>query len=52
MRHSLHLEPEAKAIEAAVARALEGGARTADISTSADEALSTRAMGDAVLAAL
>ena len=52
MRDSLHLEPEAKAIEAAVARALEGGARTADISTSADEALSTRAMGDAVLAAL
>ena len=52
MRHSLGLEAEAKAIESAVARALAAGARTADISAAGEETLSTRAMGDAVLAAL
>ncbi len=48
LRHSLDLPEPAARIEAAVASALEGGARTPDIGGDA----STRAMGDAVLAAL
>jgi 3-isopropylmalate dehydrogenase len=54
LRHSLELENEAAAVEAAVSRAIEGGARTADLSNPAKDgpALSTRQMGDAVLAAL
>ncbi|MFM7396504.1 MAG: 3-isopropylmalate dehydrogenase [Gammaproteobacteria bacterium] len=52
LRHSLELENEAKAIETAVARALDRGARTADIATPGVAALSTRSMGDAVLRAL
>lgn len=52
LRHSLGLEGEARAIEAAVATALSRGARTADIAASGAATLSTREMGDAVLAAL
>ncbi|HEY6484288.1 MAG TPA: 3-isopropylmalate dehydrogenase [Steroidobacteraceae bacterium] len=52
LRHSLQLTSEAQALEAAVARALEGGARTADIASRGAPALSTRQAGDAVLAAL
>jgi 3-isopropylmalate dehydrogenase len=52
LRHSLGLETEAAAIEAAVAAALASGARTADIAGAGHAPLSTRAMGDAVLAAL
>jgi 3-isopropylmalate dehydrogenase len=52
LRHSLGLETEAAAIEAAVAAALASGARTADIAAAGHAPLSTRAMGDAVLAAL
>jgi 3-isopropylmalate dehydrogenase len=52
LRHSLGLTKEADALEAAVSRALEGGARTPDIATAGERALSTREMGDAVLAAL
>jgi 3-isopropylmalate dehydrogenase len=48
LRHSLNDEASAKRIEAAVAQALIAGARTADLGGS----LSTREMGDAVLAAL
>ena len=48
LRHSLGLEAEADLIEAAVGQALTGGARTADLGGT----LSTRAMGDAVLAAV
>lgn len=51
LRHSLGLETEAIAIEHAVATAIEGGARTADVAAGG-AALSTRAMGDAVLARL
>jgi 3-isopropylmalate dehydrogenase len=47
----LGLETEAIAIEHAVATAIEGGARTADVA-GGGAALSTRAMGDAVLARL
>jgi 3-isopropylmalate dehydrogenase len=52
LRHSLELTKEADALESAVGRALEGGARTPDIATKADRVLSTREMGDAVLGAL
>jgi len=45
LRHSLHLEEEARWIEQAVDGAIEGGARTADLGG----ALSTRAMADEVL---
>jgi 3-isopropylmalate dehydrogenase len=52
LKHSLGLENEAVAVEAAVFRAIEGGARTADFAEKGRATLSTRAMGDAVLAAL
>ena len=48
LRHSLGQPEAANRVEAAVARAVAGGARTADLGG----ALSTRAMGDEVLAAL
>lgn len=50
LRHSLGLETEAEAIEGAVERALARGARTADLVPAGIAALSTQAMGDAVLA--
>jgi 3-isopropylmalate dehydrogenase len=52
LRHSLELTKEADALEGAVSRALEGGARTPDIATKGERVLSTREMGDAVLGAL
>ncbi len=52
LRFSFGLETEASALEAAVARAIDAGARTADIAATGQRALSTREMGDAVLAAL
>jgi 3-isopropylmalate dehydrogenase len=52
LRHSLELTKEADALEDAVSRALEGGARTPDIAKKGERALSTREAGDAVLAAL
>ena len=48
LRHSLRLPEPADRIEAAVAAAIAGGARTADLGGD----LSTRGMGDAVMAAL
>jgi 3-isopropylmalate dehydrogenase len=51
LRHSLGLEAEAVAIETAVERALESGARTKDLG-GGDKSLSTTAMGEAVLKAL
>lgn len=48
LRHSLQLETEAAAIEAAVAQALADGLRTADIARGADS-LGTEAMGAAVV---
>jgi 3-isopropylmalate dehydrogenase len=48
LRHSLDDEGGALRIEAAVEAAIAGGARTPDLGG----ALSTAAMGDAVLAAL
>lgn len=60
LRHSLGLGSEAAQVEAAVAAAIARGARTADlllagapgVSGTSTTALSTRAMGDAVLAEL
>jgi 3-isopropylmalate dehydrogenase len=52
LRHSLGLEAEAVAVEAAVGKAIDHGARTADIAEHGRVALSTRQMGDAILAAL
>jgi 3-isopropylmalate dehydrogenase len=49
LRHSLGLEQEASAVERAVEAALAGGARTADIAPSPDQALSTSAFTDRVL---
>jgi 3-isopropylmalate dehydrogenase len=50
LRHSLGLEKEARAIEEAVEKALASGARTKDLGS--EKPLSTRGMGEAVLAAL
>src|SRR6187401_3764844 len=50
LRHSLGLESEAAAVEAAVSRAIDLGARTADFVEKGRDALTTRAMGDVVLA--
>jgi len=52
LRHSLGLPAEAAALERAVNRALEHGARTTDIAAVGVQALGTRAAGDAVLAEL
>jgi len=52
LRHSLEMTQEADALEAAVSRALEGGARTPDIAMSGERVLTTREMGDAVLSGL
>lgn len=49
LRHSLGLNTEADVLEAAVSRAIEGGARTPDIAGPGMRALSTREIGDAVL---
>jgi 3-isopropylmalate dehydrogenase len=51
LRYSLKLEAEARALEAAVSRAIESGALPADLAP-AGRAVSTRVAADAVLAAL
>ena len=51
LRHSLGLDAEADTLEAAVDRALDGGAFTADLA-GAGKALTTRAAADGVLAGL
>jgi 3-isopropylmalate dehydrogenase len=52
LRFSLGLEDEARALERAVSHAIDAGARTADIAALGTKPLTTRQMGDAVLAAL
>jgi 3-isopropylmalate dehydrogenase len=49
LRHSLGLEEEAAAVEAAVEAALEGGARTPDIAGPDEAPLGTAAFTDAIL---
>jgi len=52
LRYSLNLPDQADAIEAAVRRTLAAGLRTADIQEPGTKIVGTRAMGDAVAAAL
>ncbi len=52
LRYSLGMEDHARAVEAAVARVLEKGLRTADIAKPSQRPISTRAMGAAVVAEL
>jgi 3-isopropylmalate dehydrogenase len=52
LRFSLGREQEAAAVERAVEKALDGGALTADLVPAGTQHLSTRAMGDTILAHL
>ncbi|WP_224362889.1 3-isopropylmalate dehydrogenase [Hyalangium versicolor] len=52
LRHSLQLEPEARAVEAAVASAIDAGVLSADLLPSGQSAAGTEEMGAAVLARL
>jgi len=52
LRHSLGLEDEAASVEAAVAAALRGGIRTADIATPGGAVAGSQAATDAIIAAL
>ncbi|MDR2016654.1 MAG: 3-isopropylmalate dehydrogenase [Burkholderiales bacterium] len=52
LRYSLHHEEAAQRVEAAVARVLDDGVRTADIWETGMKKVGTREMGDAVVAAL
>ncbi|WP_111496037.1 MULTISPECIES: 3-isopropylmalate dehydrogenase [Marinobacter] len=52
LRYSLGAEEAAQAIESAVSKVLDQGLRTADIMSEGATRVSTREMGDAVLAAL
>lgn len=52
LRHSLEMEAAAQVIENAVTAVLEQGLRTADIVAPGGEAVSTEAMGEAVVSAL
>ncbi len=52
LRHSLDQAPLAERIEAAVSRVLDRGLRTADIAAAGEPVVGTRAMGEAVAAAL
>ncbi len=52
LRHSLHLEEEARAVEIAVATVLEAGYRTPDIAPPGSPTVSTRQMGDRIVDAL
>jgi len=52
LRYSLKLEEEARWLEAAVSNAIESGALPADLAAPGAASVTTRAAGDAVLAAL
>lgn len=52
LRHSLEMEAEARAVEAAVAAVLDAGYRTPDIATPGRPPVTTRRMGDLVVEAL
>ena len=52
LRHSLQLEAEARSVELAVHRAIGDGVRTPDIAAPGHRPATTRAAGDAVIAAL
>jgi 3-isopropylmalate dehydrogenase len=48
LRHSLDLEDEAAAVEAAINEVIESGARTADLAVAGDEVVSTTDMTEAI----
>jgi 3-isopropylmalate dehydrogenase len=48
LRHSLRLEVEAAAVEAAVAAVLKGGYRTRDIAEEGKQQVGTQEMGDLI----
>jgi 3-isopropylmalate dehydrogenase len=52
LRHSLGLEGEARAVESAVAAALDAGYRTPDIAAAGQPTVTTQQMGDLVVEAL
>ncbi len=52
LRHSLGLEAEAAAVETAVSKAIDDGARTADIAEKGRTPISTRQMGEVILTQL
>ncbi len=52
LRYALKLESEARLLEAAVSRAIDSGVLPADLAPGGKSAATTRAAGDAVLAAL
>jgi 3-isopropylmalate dehydrogenase len=52
LRHSLRLESEASAIEAAIDRAIEHGLRTPDIARPGEPSVTTSHMGDAIAQSL
>jgi 3-isopropylmalate dehydrogenase len=52
LRHSLDLEQEAAAVEAAIATAIADGARTADIVSEGENPISTKEMTNAIIRAL
>jgi 3-isopropylmalate dehydrogenase len=52
LRYALKLESEARLLEAAVSRAIDSGVLPADLTPGGKSAVTTRAAGDAVLAAL
>lgn len=52
LRHSLGLEAEAAAVEQAIADAITGGARTADIVSAGDARLTTNAMAAEIISRL
>jgi 3-isopropylmalate dehydrogenase len=50
LRHGLRRDAAAAAIEKAVALTIAGGARTRDVARPGDRTLSTREMGDRIVA--
>ena len=52
LRYALKLESEARLLEAAVSKAIDSGVLPADLAARRHAAVTTRAAGDAVLAAL
>ena len=52
LRHSLELEEEATRVESALQAVIAGGARTADLATAGEDALSTIQMTDAIIGEL
>jgi len=52
LRHSLHLDEEADAVDQAIRTVITAGARTADIAVAGESSLNTQEMTDRIIAAL